>query len=80
MEEEKLYGKLFNTIPLYNEEHLELLLESLDREYSIQLLIQAVKLAFHQNIYTLGECEVLSKSIRVLSRIEEPIEEKKDGE
>ena len=80
MEQEKLYGKLFNTIPLYSEEHLELILDGLDKENSIQLLIHAVKLGFHQNVYSLGECEVISKSIRVLTRVEENIEEKKDGE
>lgn len=81
MSEEKLYGKLFNTIPLYTEDHLDLMLQTLDKEIAIQLLIHAVKTAYNQNIYSLGECEVISKSIRVVTRIDgENIEEKKDGE
>jgi hypothetical protein len=80
MEEEEIYGKLFNTIPLYNENHLDVLLQTLNKENATQLLIHAVKTAFHQNIYSLGECEVISKSIRVLTRPEETEEQKKDGE
>jgi len=83
MEQEELYGKLFETIPLYSEEHLDLLLQTLSKDDATQLLIHAVKQGFRQNIYSLGECEVISKSIRVIRRIEpeEKIEEeKKDGE
>lgn len=83
MEQENLYGKLFNTIPLYTEDHLDILLETLDKNHATQLLIHAVKTAYHQNIYSLGECEVISKSIRVLTRTEtskETEEQKKDGE
>jgi hypothetical protein len=35
------------------------------------LLIQAVKHAYNQGIYTLGESEIISKSIRVLSETKE---------
>lgn len=83
MEEEDLYGKLFNSIPLYTEDHLDILLETLDKTNATQILIRAVKSAYHQNIYSLGECEVISKSIRVLNRpdiSEETEEHKKDGE
>ena len=83
MEQQELYGKLFDTIPLYTEEHLDLLLQTLNKNDATQLLIHAVKQGFRQNIYSLGECEVISKSIRVLSRIEqtkESSDEKKDGE
>jgi hypothetical protein len=72
MEEEKqLFGKLFNSIPLYTENHLETLLDTLDKERSIFLLIQAVKYAYHSNIYSIGESEVISKCIRVLSKSQE---------
>jgi len=83
MEQEELYGKLFDTIPLYSEEHLDLLLQTLSKEDASRILIHAVKQAFRQNIYSLGECEVISKSIRVITRVEpeEKIgEQKKDGE
>ena len=83
MEQEELYGKLFDTIPLYTEEHLDLLLQTLTKDDASRILIHAVKQGFRQNIYSLGECEVISKSIRVITRLEpeEKIEdEKKDGE
>lgn len=83
MEQEKLYGKLFDTIPLYSEEHLDVILQTLNKDDAHHILIQAVKSAYRQNVYSLGECEVISKSIRVLSRpdiIEETEDQKKDGE
>jgi hypothetical protein len=83
MEQEGLYGKLFETIPLYSEEHLDLLLQTLTKEDASRLLVHAVKMAFRQNIYSLGECEVISKSIRIITRVEpeeKTEEQKKDGE
>jgi hypothetical protein len=68
MNEEKLFGQLFNTIPLLTENHLDTLLETLDREHSIYYLVQAVKYAHSQGVYSLGESEILSKSIRILSK------------
>ena len=71
MEEKELFGKLFNSVPLLTENHLETLLETLDRERSIYLLIQAVKHAYHSGLYSIGESEVISKCIRVLSKNED---------
>ena len=62
---------------------MDILLETLDKSHATQLLIHAVKTAYHQNIYSLGEFEVISKSIRVLNRPDtndETEEQKKDGE
>jgi hypothetical protein len=72
MEEQKLFGKLFNSIPLLNEDHLEVLLQTMDKETSIYFLIQAVKYAHESGVYSLGETEVISKCVRTLSKIEEP--------
>ena len=74
MEEQKLFGKLFNTIPLYDENHLDTLLTTMDKKTACYMLIQAVKFAYHQGIYSLGETEIISKSIRVYSKedIENP--------
>ena len=69
MEEQKLFGKLFNTIPLLNEDHLDVLLQTMDRDNSIYVLIQAVKHAHESGVYSLGETEVISKCIRTLSKI-----------
>jgi len=75
MEEQKLFGKLFNTIPLLNEDHLDVLLQTMDRDNSIYVLIQAVKYAHESGVYSLGETEVISKCIRTLSKIEEPTQD-----
>jgi hypothetical protein len=71
MEEQELYGKLFKSIPLYNEEHLELILQTMDEESSIFFMIQAVKHAFDSGVYTIGETEILSKCIRLLAKQKE---------
>jgi hypothetical protein len=68
--EENIYGKLFNSVPLLTETHLETLLETLDKERSTYLLIQAVKYAYHSGIYSIGETEVISKCIRVMNQPE----------
>lgn len=68
--EDKLYGKLFNAIPLHNQDHIDILLDSLTKDTSIHILIHAVKYAHEANIYTLGESEVISKAIRTLTKIE----------
>ena len=68
MEEEKLYGKLFNSIPLHNEGHLDVILQSMDISTANVILIQAVKHAFHSGMYSLAEAETISKAIRILSK------------
>jgi hypothetical protein len=71
MEEQELYGKLFNTIPLLNEDHLEIILATMDEKTALYYLTQAVKFAYQNGIYSLGECEVISKSIRLVHRTSE---------
>lgn len=70
MEEQKLYGKLFNTIPLLTDDHLEVMLTTMDEKTAIYYLTQAVTFAYQNGIYSLGECEIISKSIRLLHRNE----------
>jgi hypothetical protein len=70
MEEQKIFGKLFNTIPLLSEDHLEVLLQSMEKDSATYLLIQAVKYGHESGVYSLGESEVISKCIRTLSKIE----------
>jgi hypothetical protein len=67
MEQEKIYGKLFNSVPLLTENHLQTLIDVMDREQAIFLIVQAVKYAYHNGMYSLGESEIISKSIRILS-------------
>ena len=65
---EELYGNLFGTINLLNEDHLEIILTTMDKEHSIYYLVEAVKSAHKRGAFTIGESEIISKSIRVLSK------------
>lgn len=69
-QEQELFGKLFNSIPLYTESHLDAIMDSMDKEQSIYYLIQAVSHAYHSGVYTIGEAEVISKSIRIVTKKE----------
>ena len=70
MEEKKeeLFGNLFGTINLLTEDHLDLLLSTMDKEHSIYYLVEAVKSAHKRGAFSIGESEIISKSIRVLSK------------
>jgi hypothetical protein len=70
MEEEQTenYGNLFGTINLLTEDHLDIILSSMDKEHSIYYLVEAVKAAHTRGAFTIGESEIISKSIRVLSK------------
>jgi len=70
-EQQELFGKLFNSIPLYTEDHLSVILDTMDKEQASYLLIQAVSHAYHSGVYTIGESEVISKAIRIISKKEE---------
>jgi len=70
-QEQELFGKLFNSIPLYTESHLEAIIDSMDKEQSTYYLIQAVSHAYHSGLYTIGESEIISKAIRTISKKEE---------
>ena len=69
-QQQELFGKLFNSIPLYNEEHLDTLLDTMTKDTSIYYLIQAIKFAYESGVYSMGECEVISKAIRISSKKE----------
>jgi hypothetical protein len=70
MEEKKeeIFGNLFGTINLLNEDHLELLLNNIDKDHAIYYLVEAVKSAHTRGAFTIGESEIISKSIRVVSK------------
>jgi hypothetical protein len=71
MEEQKLFGKLFNTIPLHDENHLETILVTMNKETSMFLIIEAIKFSHRNGVFSIGETEVISKAIRVMTK-EEP--------
>jgi hypothetical protein len=60
------FGNLFGSIDLLSEEHLELILSTMDINTSIYYLIESVKSAHRKGAFTIGETEVLSKAIRIL--------------
>lgn len=67
-EEEKPFGKLFNSIEIKSEEHLELILQNMTKENAAFIMIQAIKFAYQSGVYSIGESEVLSKCIRSISK------------
>jgi hypothetical protein len=60
------FGNLFGSIDLLSEEHLEIILATMEVNTSIYYLIESVKSAHRKGAFTLGESEVISKAIRVL--------------
>ena len=65
-QENEKYGNLFGTIDLLSEDHLELILSTMDKEHALYYLIESVKSAHSKGVYSIGESEVISKSIRTL--------------
>lgn len=65
-EENKIYGNLFGSISLLSEDHLELILATMDKEHALYYLIESVKSAHSKGVFTIGESEVISKAIRTL--------------
>lgn len=66
-EEIKKYGNLFGSVDLLTKEHLDVILQSMSSDQALFFLVEAIKLAYKSNVYTIGEVEVISKSIRVLT-------------
>jgi len=64
----KIYGRLFDSVDLYDDNHVEVILQNMTTDQSLFFLVEAVKLAYKNNVYTIGETEVISKAIRVLSK------------
>jgi hypothetical protein len=67
-ENKELFGNLFGTIDLLNEEHLEVILTTMDKDHSIYYLIEAIKAAHKRGVFTIGEVEIIAKAIRTISR------------
>jgi hypothetical protein len=67
MENEELFGNLFGTINLLSEDHLEVILTTMDKEHSLYYLIESVKAAHKRGAFSIGEVEVISKAIRTIS-------------
>jgi hypothetical protein len=72
--EENVFGILFETIKLENENHLEIILQTMDKNSATYILTQAISYAYKRGAYSLGESEVISKALRVLNKTEETLE------
>lgn len=65
--ENKLFGILFSSIDLKSEEHLDIILSTIDRDHPIYYLVETIKSTHRKGTFTIGETEVISKTIRTLS-------------
>ena len=74
--ENKTYGTIFNDVNLMSEEHLQLIIDTLDHNSSKYFLIKGITSAYQRGAFTMGEVEVLSKSIRIISKEPQPIQNK----
>lgn len=71
MKEDNSYAVLFGSVELHSEEHIDLILSVMDKEHANYYLVEAVRYAYQRGVYSFAEAEVISKSIRVLAKIEE---------
>ena len=62
----EIFGNLFGSINLLNEEHLEIILSTMDNNTANYYLIEAIKSAYKKGAFTIGETEVISKALRVI--------------
>lgn len=63
--------QLLGSLKFVSEEHLELFLQTLDKNSSIYCLVEAVKFCNSRGAFTLGEAELLARAIRTLSKQEQ---------
>jgi hypothetical protein len=72
MEDEKkeLYGNLFGTIDILSEDHLNIMLTTMDKDSSLYFIVESLKVAHKRGAFTIGETEVISKAIRVISSVD----------
>ena len=66
--ENKNYGTIFNDINLMSEEHLQAIIDTLDQNSAKFFLIKGITSSFQRGVFTMGEVEILSKSIRLVSK------------
>jgi len=64
----KPIGSLFNSINYYSIDDLESFISSINHEQALYCIVQAVQAAYQRNTFTIAEAEVVSKSIRKISK------------
>jgi hypothetical protein len=61
-------GFIFDTIKYQNNDDLGRFLEKMTSDQALYCLIQAAKCGFTRGVFSIEETEVLSKSIRLITR------------
>jgi hypothetical protein len=72
---EEIYGKIFDEVPIISEDHLEIMLSSMSNQEALYFITLACKSAYHRGAFSLGESEVISKAIRIISKTEDSVTE-----
>lgn len=67
-EKNETYGNLFGTIDLVSEEQLDIILNTMTKDQSLYFIIEAIKAAYSRRAFTIGETEVISKAIRIVTK------------
>ena len=65
---------IFQNYPIENNTEFDALLNSIETEQALFFLIEAVKYANRNNIYSMNETELISKCIRKLYSPNNPVE------
>jgi hypothetical protein len=68
MEEKQPIGFLFESVPYYSEESIELMVEKLTMKEIVFFLTRSLNYAHSKNIFSLTESEIISKSLRILNK------------
>lgn len=64
--ENNTFGILFDIINLDSEEHFEAIVNAMDNKSAVFILTNAIESAHRRGLFTLNECEVLSKALRII--------------
>lgn len=67
--ENNTFGILFDIINLDSEEHFEAIVNAMDNKSAVFILTNAIESAHRRGLFTLNECEVLSKALRIVNSI-----------
>ena len=59
---------LFESIRYQSPEDVEKFIESIDAAQSFYVITKALEMAYSRGVYSLQESEILSKSIRILTK------------
>ena len=68
MEQNEPLAILFGRLEISTEEQLETILNTMNPDVATVFLIHAVKHAYERGVYNIGETEVISKCVRILSK------------